>query len=436
MAATVDGALQRRATDASACSGHVRTGERARGAPGVLLTGATGFLGMALLERHLRCSDRPLHVLVRAAGDEEAQARVEHALARVCGARHPHAGRVRAVRGDLTLPALGIGERGVARLCEEVGEIVHGAATVSFGEPLQRARQINVAGTSRMLDLAERCAAAGGLRRFTYISTAYVAGEHAGCFSEDDLDVGQRFRNSYEQSKFEAETVVRERHGLPVTIVRPSIVVGDSRSGWTSSFNVLYWPLRAFARGAYVAVPGRASAPVDVVPVDYVAAATMALSGAPEALGGTFHLTAGHHASSVGELVRLASEYFDRPPPRLIEPSVYRRAVHPLLLRTSGERRARALRRSEVFFPYFDARVRYDDRRARALLHGSGIRPVPLRDYFERLVEFAVAADWGRRPLASAARPGRVRGAARARSRPGARSGAARTPRYEVVMAR
>ena len=180
-------------------------------------------------------------------------------------------------------------------------------------------RQINVEGTRRVLEFAERAQARGGLRRLSYISTAYVAGEHAGRFNEDDLDVGQRFRNAYEQSKFEAERLVGGAR-LPVTVLRPSIVVGERDSGWTQSFNVLYWPLRAFSRGAYVALPARGDAPVDVVPVDYVADAIFALSQAPEAEGSTYHLTAGSNATSVGELVELAAAYFRRPAPRLISP--------------------------------------------------------------------------------------------------------------------
>jgi Male sterility protein len=185
-----------------------------------------------------------------------------------------------------------------------------------------------------------------------------------------------------------------------MTVLRPSIIVGERNSGWTASFNVLYWPLRAFARGAYVVLPARRDAPVDVVPVDYVADAIFALSRAPEAEGATFHLTAGAHASSVGELVELASAFFRRPAPRLIEPLLYRRVVHPLLVRaTRDERYRHALTRSEVFFPYFAMQVAYDDRRTRVTLGGAGIRPTPLRTYFDRLVEFALAADWGRRQI-------------------------------------
>lgn len=386
-------------------------------ADGVLLTGVTGFLGMELLARCLERTNRRVYALVRAADEREAAARVGQALTLLFGGRHAYSERVVPVPGDLEQRALGLRRRR-DWLAERVSEIVHGAATVSFAAGRRTTRAVNVQGTRRMLELAERCDARGGLRRFTYVSTAFVAGEHGGCFSEDDLDVGQRFRNAYERSKFEAELLVAQwRTRLPVTVVRPSIIVGERTSGWTCSFNVLYWPLRAFSRGSYLAVPGRADAPVDAVPVDYVADAILTLGQAPEAEGATFHLTAGRDASSVGEIVELASAFFGRPPPRLIEPSLYRRVVHPLLLRAARDPRLRrALRQSELFFPYFATKARYDDRRARAALHASGIEPSPLRDYFGRLVEFALAAEWGRRqmpraglvvPLWSARRAGR-----------------------------
>jgi len=370
------------------------------GSDGVLLTGATGFVGMELLARYLERTDRRVYALVRGADDHEVAARVQRTLHSLFGADHRYAERVIAVRGDITRPGLGLrGERD--RLAEGVSEVVHGAASVSFELGLETSRAINVEGTRRMLEFAERCHDRGGLRRLSYISTAYVAGEHTGCFSEDELDVGQRFRNPYEQSKFEAETLVaRSRGRLPITVLRPSIIVGERDSGWTASFNVLYWPLRAFARGAYPALPARADAPVDVVPVDYVTDAIFALSQAPEAEGGTFHLTAGAHTTSVGELVELATARFQRPPPRLIAPWLYRHLIHPLLVHAGSDRRYRqVLARSEVYFPYFSMAVVYDDRCSRAALRAANIKPPPLAGYFDRLVEFALAAEWGRRPI-------------------------------------
>jgi thioester reductase-like protein len=399
---------------------------------GVLLTGATGFVGMELLMRYLQRTDRRVFTLVRGADDREAAARMQQTLLCLFGPGHPYAERVIAVRGDVTLPALGLagGLAGLDQLAEQVNEIVHGAASVSFELPLQSARLINVDGTRRMLEFAERCQARGGLRRMSYISTAYVSGEYDGCFSEDDLDVGQRFRNTYEQSKFEAECLVaRSRGHLPITVLRPSIIVGERDSGWTASFNVLYWPLRLFARGSYAALPARADAPVDVVPVDYVADATFALTQAPEAEDATFHLTAGANESSVGEVIDLATAFFARQAPRLIEPSLYRRVMHPLLVRAArDERSSRALRRSEVYFPYFAMRVTYDDRRTHVALRRTAIATTPLRTYFVRLVEFAQAAEWGRREIARFSAAGSAAPA-------GARSTRAAQPRGHLVLA-
>jgi long-chain acyl-CoA synthetase len=367
------------------------------------MTGATGFLGMVLLARYLELTDRRVFALVRAASDRQAAARLKRTLLGLFGAGHPYDHRVVAVRGDVTRAGLALGRRRYG-LAEQVSEIVHGAATVSFSLGLDASRAVNVEGTRQILQFASLCQARGGVRRLSYISTAYVAGEHNGCFSEDDLDVGQRFRNGYEQSKFEAERLVASwRERLPVTVLRPGIIVGERASGWTASFNVLYWPLRAFARGTYSALPGRRGAPVDVVPVDWVADAIFALSQAPDAEDATFHLTAGDQASTVGELATLAGAFFGRSAPRLIDPALYSRVLHPVLVRaTQDERSRRALRRSEMFFPYFAMQTLYDDRRSRVALRGTGIRLTPLREYFDRLMQFAIAADWGRRQIGRA----------------------------------
>jgi thioester reductase-like protein len=368
----------------------------------VLLTGATGFVGIELLARYLQLTDRDVVVLIRARDDEHARERLEETLLCAFGTARPYLHRVRALAGDITHEGLGLDPDVALDVAASVSEIVHGAASVSFELPLGASLIINVEGTRRMLAFAELCALEGGLRRFTYVSTAYVAGMHRGRFSEDDLDVGQRFRNPYEQSKYEAEHVVREASArLPITVVRPSIIVGDRDSGWTASFNVLYWPLRALAKGSYPVLPARASAPVDVVSVDYVADAIVALASTPGAAGETFHLTASDDASSIGELLSLATARFGCKRPPLISPRLYRHVLHPLIRRLQPRRR-RFLRATETYLPYFAIGVTYDNARARATL-GPGIVAAPLATYFDELVGYALRARWGARPLTRAA---------------------------------
>jgi thioester reductase-like protein len=334
----------------------------------VLLTGATGFVGREILARFLERDGCHVFALVRAENDDEAAGRL------------PAHERLTVVAGDIEQRNLGLANGSSERLSSEVTTVLHCAASVSFDMPLEESRRVNVEGTRRMLDFARSCKR---LERFSYVSTAYVAGEPGGLFREDELAVGQSFRNPYERSKFEAELALRsEGADLPLQILRPSIVVGDSGTGRTSSFNVLYGPLKAFARGAVPAIPARRDAPVDIVPVDYVADRVHEL--ATQGPDGTFHLVAGRNATTVGRLLEMSSKELGRAQPTVLSPRLYRSWVHPWL-----RWKHRGLRRMEVYFPYFAMRVRFDDRRL-----GPGPR---VEGYFHRLVRYAQAAGWGRR---------------------------------------
>jgi long-chain acyl-CoA synthetase len=325
-------------------------------------------VGREILSRFLERGDRRVFALVRADNDADAAGRLP---AHAC---------LTAVAGDIEQRDLGLSDGARERMRREVTTVLHCAASVSFDMPLDESRRVNVEGTQRMLEFARSCPR---LERFSYVSTAYVAGEPNRVFHEHELAVGQRFRNPYERSKFEAELALRsESGGIPLQIFRPSIVVGDSSTGRTSSFNVLYGPLKAFARGKVPAIPARRDAPVDIVPVDYVADRVHELTtNGPD---GTFHLVAGRNATTVGRLLEMSSEQLGKPQPRVLSPGLYRRWVHPWL-----RRKYRGLRRMEAYFPYFTMRVRFDDRR---------LGPGPsVESYFHRLVEYAEAARWGRR---------------------------------------
>ncbi len=229
-----------------------------------------------------------------------------------------------------------------------------------------------VGGRGVLLDVAR----AVGARRFVHVSTAYVAGTHSGLFTEDML--GTEFRNTYEQTKFEAEQVVGATTDLAVAIARPSIVMGESDSGWTPAFNVLYWPLRAFARGLFDRVPAKPDGRVDVVPVDYVADGIAKLIEAD--VTGTFNLVAADDASTVDELAELACAHFGRPRPPYVDPAAATDT-------TAHEHGA-------VYLPYFDMEVVFDDTRTRDLL---GMRAPKLLGFFDTLMDYADAARWGKR---------------------------------------
>ena len=359
----------------------------------VLITGATGFVGMEVMERYLERSDRKIITLIRAKDDAAARERLDAVLQNLFGrGGERHAARVKAVAADMTLPGLGISRFRRERLAAETTTVIHSAASVSFALPLDEARAINYDGTRRMLEFAELAQSSGGLRRYGHISTAYVAGTHQGAFAECDLECGQHFHNSYEQSKYESEQLIRSHTDLPYTILRPSIVVGDRRSGWTACFNVLYFPLRAFSRGLFPVLPVMPGATCDVVSIDYVADAIHELCECPLATGETYHLTAGKSASTISEIAQLASRYFRRPLPMVLTPEQF--AVHSF---TESQRAA--IEGSSAYFPYLSMSAVFDETRTRERLAEAGIEVTPLRDYMERLLDFATRSRWGKRPV-------------------------------------
>ena len=339
----------------------------------VILTGATGVVGMELLARFLERGEDDVVVLLRAPDQDAADRRLADTLARLWD-DSPREPRVRAVPADVTAPGLGMSAHDRRELCATADRVIHCAAAVGFDQPLNEALAINALGTQRVLELAHDLA---GLDRVVHVSTAYVSGRHDGRFCEDDLIAGQTFRNTYEQSKHLAERLVAAS-GLPVVVARPSIVVGDGTSGWTPAFSALYLPLRAFARGLLDRVPADPRGIVDVVPLDYVAGAILHLLGEPGVEGDTFNLVAGDRAACVSDVLALAQRRFAQPEP-----------VFAPLQRASG---------TEALVPYFDVRTQFDDARARRILEPAGLAAPPLDALFERLMDYAEATRWGRQP--------------------------------------
>ncbi len=347
--------------------------------PPIFLTGATGFLGMEVLARLVERGDNVI-VLVRAADDAAAENRMYGVLGALYRDPSRYHDRVRAIAGDVTQEGLGIDPTRRAALAEEIGAVMHCAASIAFDLPIEDARAINVEGTREVIGFARECKALGRLERFVHVSTAYVSGKQSGTFRERQLDAAQEFRNTYEQTKWEAEHIVMAASDLAPAIARPSIVMGESDTGWTPAFNVLYWPLRAFSRGLFDEIPALPAAHVDVVPVDYVADALVHILDRKDE--GVFNLVAGRDAPLANELVELACDRFDRPRPEVVATGA-----------PDGDETG------AVYLPYFDMDVLFDDSRARATLGPAGIRPPRLAEYFDRLIDYAEVVRWGKRSM-------------------------------------
>jgi thioester reductase-like protein len=368
----------------------------------ILITGATGFLGVQLVRELLaRQPQARLALLIRdrpAHSGHPAQSSQQRADQFIPAAdRH----RVEVHSGDVSQPNCGLAPEAWQRLAASTTRVIHSAATVRFDHTLEEARQINVEGTRRILDFA---AAAPNLRCLAYVGTAYVAGARTGLILESELAVGQAYRNTYEQTKSEAEALVRTYlKSLPGLIFRPSIIVGDSQTGVTSSFKMMYWPLKIYARRLWRTVPGFPDAVLDIVPVDFVAAAVAHLAFDTAALGSTVHLCAGPNASAtIQQIARRAAEYFHVPEPRYVDPKFFFAAIRPLLSLALWGRKRRILRDGRAYRDYFTMRMQFDTTNAQRLLEPAGLAPPPVLAYLDRLFAYCLASEWGRKPLPAA----------------------------------
>jgi thioester reductase-like protein len=386
----------------------------------VFLTGATGLLGAQIMRRVLETSPGScLTVLVRPSvpGSRRppvrasARERIDALLRSLMGEARAQSvrERVEVLEGDIAAPDLGLsGERALGMLRERIDHVIHCAATIRFDLPLEVARRDNTEGTRNVLTLAD---ALPRLTRLDYVGTAYACGKREGVIREAELDVGQRFWNSYEQTKMEAEKLVRaygERH--PAAIYRPSIIVGDSRSGTTTAFQGLYQLLPLYTRRLVVAIPADPRTPVDLVPIDYVLSALFALMGMPRSIGRTFHLASGvGNTCTVDELVNMLSDLtkIERPP--YVSLGTYRRFVEPVLRAILWGKKRAALRKGRHYLPYLSSKCVFDKANTDQALEGLGIRVPHPQTYFRKLVSFQARAD--ARTGASRVAPDRAPGA-------------------------
>ncbi len=255
---------------------------RRRTMSGILFTGFPGFLATALLPRVLaRAPDAEAVCLIQSHNALAAR----QAVTRMAGDLQA---RVRLVHGDITHDDLTEG-----RLDDRFVEIFHLAAAYDLSVPRDLAMRVNVTGTRHVLEFARRCP---GLRRFHYVSTCFVSGRYQGLFTELMLEEGQRFNNSYEETKYLAEVLVQRasREGLPVSIYRPAVVVGDSTTGETQKFDGPYVVIQLLLRQPRVALMPVIGNPrcntLNVVPRDYVVDAIAYLSAHATENAHVYHL--------------------------------------------------------------------------------------------------------------------------------------------------
>jgi nucleoside-diphosphate-sugar epimerase len=354
----------------------------------ILVTGGTGTLGRELVGRWAAAGDARIVVVTRD----------------VARARSATPSAVRPVAGDVRAgPTLGLDLSDQRELAASVTDILHCAAETTFNRPLAEARATNVDGTRAVLDFARTCPR---LQRVACLSTVYVAGRMTGCFGERDLGGAEGFVNSYEQSKAEMEALVREAMpSLPAALYRLSTIIGSSRTGEVTGFNAVHHALRLLYQGLAPMVPGRESALVDLIPVDFAADAVNHLVERDFAPGTTYHVCAGAASSApLGALLDATTSAFERYRPAWRKRSIARPALvdldtYELFVRSVEEAGNTVLLQATRAVQAFAYQLAYpkvfDARRATASLAPAGIHVPPVLDYYDRIVRWCIETNWG-----------------------------------------
>ena len=348
--------------------------------PILFFTGFPGFLGSELLPRVLaRSPEHRAVCLIQTKFLAQARSRLK-----TIEEAHPHLrGRIDLEVGDITEPDLGL--ENASRIRGETTEIFHLAAVYDLGVPRDVAMRVNVEGTRNVLDFAE---GAKGLRRVQYVSTCYVSGRHEGGFSEADLEKGQAFNNYYEETKYLAEVDVQARMhgGLPASVYRPAIVVGDSRTGATQKYDGPYCMIRWLLRQPRIALLPVVGSPsttrLNLVPRDYIVDAMSYLSGLDRSAGKVYQL-ADPEPLTVNEVIRLLGEATRR--------IIVRIALPTALARFAIDHMPGVYRLMQIpsaTLNYFGHPTLYTCADTLADLEGSGVKPPALPTYVDQLVDF------------------------------------------------
>jgi thioester reductase-like protein len=342
----------------------------------VLVTGFPAFTARRMALKILAGDDQSRVFLLARPKFADAARELARSLPAAQGAR------VEVVEGDVCDMDLGLSGREYRTLAGEITAIEHMAGIYYMGVDRATARRVNVDGTRGVIELAGDAAR---LRRLCHWSTAAVSGRRKGVILEEELDEGQSFHNFYEETKFEAEKLARAaQRNLPITILRPGIVVGDSATGEIDKLDGPYYLIVLISTNALqmrVPLPGRGTAPLHLVPIDFVIEAGYRLGRDERAAGKTFHLTDPNPlpARRVYELVAEMSQ------------GKLARGFLPVglartLLRTPGlDRLARA---PLGFLESFDRQCFYNCRNTIAYLRASDIHCPPFDTYAESLVHF------------------------------------------------
>lgn len=343
----------------------------------IFITGFPGFIAGRLVHRFAREGARFI-LLVQSTLMSRARADIE-TIAHGTGASED---QFSIIEGDITQLNCGMSDTDAARARAETQTLFHLAAIYDLAVARELAQLVNVQGTERVNEFAKSIP---NLKRYHYVSTCYVAGRRRGLIGEHELQHDVGFRNHYEESKYMAELSVDAlKSQLPVTIYRPAVVVGDSRTGETAKYDGIYYLihyLRRWPGGLSLINIGNSKVSLNLVPIDFVIEAMVALAKDEQAVGATVQIADPSPLTTEQLFDAIAATVAGRKSAITVPKNI----VYPVLM-APGAPKITGLPHPAV--PYFFLEQTYDSTQSQQLLAPHGIQCPAFPSYVKAMIEF------------------------------------------------
>lgn len=265
--------------------------------PIILITGGTGLLGKLLVGK-LISKNVNLILLVRA----DSQEQVEQRLQEILDKNSPIA-KIKVLQADLNKQNLNLQQSDYKELTKDITHILHCAASTRFAHALEDARKFNVETTKNILNFARHCTK---LERFSFVSTAFVAGKRKGLILENEFEHNEGFLNTYQQTKYESELIVRQNlDKIPIVIFRPSLIISIQKKKSKSPLSALTFGLHLVGEGFLPILPGKPENTLDVISGEKVAEIIIQIFLKEKLKSDTYHITSGYLSPKIKDLISI-----------------------------------------------------------------------------------------------------------------------------------
>ena len=367
----------------------------------ILITGGLGMIGREISSLLMQKTKTDIYLLIHEQGSSSARENILSLLSLPINKEFRD--RLKIVKGDVTKPKLGMEKAEYQDVVANITHIIHAAASTRFDLSIEEARKINVSGTKNVALLAKECS---HIRQFGFLSTAYISGKRTGEIKEKELEHTTGFVNTYEQSKYEAEILLKDfSKDFPISIYRLSTVFGDSKTGKVSHFIAPHQAVRMMYLGLASMLPGTSDYSVDLISSDYTAGAILDLYWKNFKPNQTFHITHGNKSFTLKEIVdesytQLAvadPEWSLRNYPK---PAIVSGEAFDLFMNSATAANNPILQKTLNALNHFAHQLLYpkmfDRSNLIAVLPNYEKRLPPIQEYYSKVIQYCIKTKWGK----------------------------------------